>query len=106
VAKQALRVTHGEEEFQELSGYYLADEVAGNYRAVDVLVAEAEWLALGSAPSEGFWEWCQAVASRVQTAGMHKHPRGPKKPPPPELPVKIVIIIRHIVFLKAKIRKC
>jgi len=29
------------EEFEKLSGYYLADEVAGNYRAVDVLVAAA-----------------------------------------------------------------
>ena len=83
VAKQALRVTHGEEEFAKLSGYYLADEVAGNYRAVDVLVAEAEWQALGTTPAEGFWEWCQSVASRVRTAGMHKHSRGPKKPPPP-----------------------
>lgn len=83
VAKQALRVTHGEEEFEKLSGYYLADEVAGNYRAVDVLVEEAEWLALGATPGEGFWGWCQSVASRVRTAGMHKHPRGPKKPLPP-----------------------
>jgi hypothetical protein len=83
VAKQALRVTHGEEEFEKLSGYYLADEVAGNYRAVDVLVEEAEWLALGTTPEAGFWGWCQSVASRVRTAGMDKHPRGPKKPLPP-----------------------
>lgn len=83
VAKQALRVTHGADEFEKLSGYYLADEVAGNYRAVDVLVAEAEWRALGPTPAEGFWAWCRSVASRVRTAGMHKHPRGPKKPRPP-----------------------
>lgn len=83
VAKQALRLTHGEGEFERLSGYYLADEVAGNYRAVDVLVSEAEWRELGSRPASGFWGWCQAVASRVRTAGMHKHPRGPKKPRPP-----------------------
>jgi hypothetical protein len=83
VVKQALRVTHGEGELVKLSGYYLADEVAGNYRAVDVLVAEAEWSALAREPAEGFWSWCQAVGARVRTRGLHKHPRGPKKPPPP-----------------------
>jgi Transposase DDE domain len=80
VVKQALRVTHGEAEFERLSGYYMADEVAGNYRAVDVLVAEAEWLRLGAEPAVAFWGWCRGVASRVRTRGLHKHPRGPKKP--------------------------
>jgi hypothetical protein len=83
VVKHALRVTHGMEEFEKLSGYYMADEVAGNYRAVDVLVAEGEWSALGSEPAEGFWRWSQAVGSLVRTRGLHKHARGPKKPQPP-----------------------
>lgn len=83
VVKQALRITHGQEEFEKLSGYYLADEVAGNYRAVDVLVAEAQWRELGAEPAEGFWSWCLSVAARVRTRGLHKHPRGPKKPQPP-----------------------
>jgi hypothetical protein len=83
VVSQALRVTHGEAEFEKLSGYYLADEVAGNYRAVEVLVAEAEWRALGATPAEAFWTWCRGVASRVRTRGLHKHPRGPKVPQRP-----------------------
>lgn len=83
VVKQALRLTHGEAEFEKLSGYYLADEVAGNYRAVDVLVAEAQWRELETEPAVGFWAWCLSVASRVRTRGLHKHPRGPKKPQPP-----------------------
>jgi hypothetical protein len=83
VVKHALRVTHGVEEFEKLSGYYMADEVAGNYRAVDKLVAEAEWLALGSESAEEFWRWSVDVGARVRTRGLHKHPRGPKKPQPP-----------------------
>jgi hypothetical protein len=83
VVKQALRVTHGDEEFTKLSGYYMADEVAGNYRAVDVLVDEAEWRRLEATPTEPFWDWCRGLASRVRTRGLHKHPRGPKKPQPP-----------------------
>jgi hypothetical protein len=83
VVKHALRVTHGVEEFEKLSGYYMADEVAGNYRAVDKLVAEAEWSGLGSEPAERFWRWSVDVGSRIRTRGLHKHPRGPKKPQPP-----------------------
>jgi hypothetical protein len=83
VVSQALRLTHGDEEFEKLSGYYLADEVAGNYRAVDVLVAASEWASLGSEPAAEFWGWCHGVASRVRTRGLHKHPRGPKVPQPP-----------------------
>lgn len=83
VVKHALRVTHGEEEFERLSGYYMADEVAGNYRAIDVLVAEAEWSKLGSTPAKTFWEWSQRVACQVRIKALRKHPRGPKKPRPP-----------------------
>jgi hypothetical protein len=83
VVKQALRETHGPEEFEKLSGYYMADEVAGNYRAVDVLVAKAEWATLAGRSAEEFWEWSRSVGARVRTRGLHKHPRGPKKPQPP-----------------------
>jgi Transposase DDE domain len=82
VVKQALRGEHGQEEFEKLSGYYMADEVVGNYRAVDRLVAAAEWRALGEASAAAFWAWSRAVAARVRTRGLHKHPRGPKKPQP------------------------
>jgi hypothetical protein len=98
VVKQALRVTHGAEEFAKLSGYYLADEVAGNYRAVDVLVAESEWSALAAEPAEGFWSWCQGVGSRVRTRGMHKHPVGRRSRSRPAPPGRNVIIIRRIAF--------
>lgn len=83
VVAHALRASHGVEEFQKLSGYYMADELVGNYRAVDTLVQEAEWLALASQPAAEFWRWNVAVASQVRTRGLHKHPRGPKKPQPP-----------------------
>jgi hypothetical protein len=106
VVKQALRVTHGEEEFAQLSGYYLADEVAGHYRAVDALVSEAEWLALGAEPAAGFWAWCVVVASRVRTQGLHKHPRGPKRPQPPRTSGKDRHHYSTYRLLKQQDRKC
>ena len=106
VVKQALRATHGEEEFERLSGYYLADGVAGNYRAVDVLVSEAEWLALGAEPAEGFWGWCRGVAARVRTRGLHKHPRRPKKPQPPRASGKDRHHYSTYRLLNERDRKC
>jgi hypothetical protein len=106
VVKQALRVTRGEEEFEKLSGYYMADEVAGNYRAVGALVAEAEWRALGAEPAEGFWGWCRGVASRIRTRGLHKHPRGPKKPQPPRASGKDRHHYSTYRLLNGEDRKC
>jgi hypothetical protein len=106
VVKQALRVTHGEEEFEKLSGYDMADEVAGNYRAVGALVAEAEWRALGAEPAEGFWGWCRGVASRIRTRGLHKHPRGPKKPQPPRASGKDRHHYSTYRLLNGEDRKC
>lgn len=83
VVMHTLRATQGEEEFEKLSGYYLADEVAGHYRSLDKLVPESEWLELGAMSPAEFWGWCQSVGSQVRTRALYKHPRGPKKPPPP-----------------------
>ncbi len=82
--KQALRVTHGEDEVEKLSGYYLADEVAGNYRAIDVLVRQSTWRSLSVLPARRFWKWTVEVASQVRTRAFHKHPRGPKNPNKPK----------------------
>ena len=54
VVRQALRALHGEAEVETLSGYSLADEVAGNYRAVDALLAEARRRRLARRSLEAF----------------------------------------------------
>jgi hypothetical protein len=81
VVRQALRAAHGIDR-DDLSGYYLADEVAANYRAVDVLVPQARWDALAARPAAACWAWCRAVAAQVRPAAFRRHPRGRKRPPP------------------------
>lgn len=81
VVRRSLRVVKGVE-LEDLSGYYLADEVAGNYRSVDRLVRETSWQALGKLEAGPCWNWCCAVAEQIRPAAFQKHPRGPKKPPP------------------------
>jgi hypothetical protein len=73
-----LRTTHGEEEFEKLSGHYLADEVAGNYRAIDKLVEQAAWDRLPRRPAEQFWESCVRVATEVQP-GAFQHIPGDQR---------------------------
>jgi hypothetical protein len=81
VVRQALVVSQ-EVELSELSGYYLADELAGNARAVEALVATRSWQSLASRPVAAFWDWCVAVSQVIRPAAFQKHPRGPKRPQP------------------------
>jgi hypothetical protein len=67
---------------ERLSGYYLADEVAGNYRAIDRLIPAALWAGIAGQTAEAFWTWCVRHAAAVRTLALRASPRGPKKPPP------------------------
>jgi hypothetical protein len=80
--KQALSSVHGADEVEKLSGYYLADEIAGNYRAVSALVHSLEWEKLSEQSAKRFWAWCLSAARQIPLKGLYAHPRGPKKPPP------------------------
>lgn len=82
VVKRAMTVAHGEDVTEGLSGYYLADEIAGNYRAVDVMIEPAEWDWLAARSTSSFWSWCLRMAERIRPAAFSAHPRGPKRPPP------------------------
>jgi hypothetical protein len=83
VVKAALRSAYGEEIVEEqVSTYYLADEIAGTYRGLRIAVPEEEWRLLRELSSEEFanllWEW----AGMITLALYRKSKRGPKKPQP------------------------
>lgn len=83
VVKRLLSEAHGPDLWDQLSGYYLTDEVSSNYRAVEVLVGERGWSRLSEMPAGTFWAWCQTVATRVRAWAFTKNrPRGPKRPKP------------------------
>lgn len=79
---QALIAQEHSTEAAELSGYYLADEIAANYRAVNRLVSSSTWQELASWPEKAFQHWCHQITQQVRPAAFHKHPRGPKRSPP------------------------
>lgn len=80
--KQTLASIHGAEEVEKLSGYYLADEIAGNYRAVSTLLNPSELEELSEQSVRRFWSWCRNIARQIRLQAFYAHPRGPKQPPP------------------------
>lgn len=79
--KAALRSVHGAEKIDaELSGYYVADEIAGTYRGMMIAIPAEEWLVFGPLTVEDWSVLLRALASHVQLDKFRKHPRGAKKP--------------------------
>ena len=84
VVKNALVATHGDKAKREdLSGYYLAGEVAATYHGMMIAIPEAEWtthFALLN-PAE-LARILKALAANVRLNRFRKNIRGPKKPAP------------------------
>jgi hypothetical protein len=82
--KAALRGEHGIEKIaEEVSGYYLADEVAGTWRGMMIVLPAEYWTErfAGQTPRQ-MAQFLRQTARHVRLAAFRKHPRGPKKPPP------------------------
>jgi len=81
--KAALRATHKKVAVDEqLSDFYVAEELAGTYRGMMIALPEAEWKYLAEMSAEDFVAWLVSVAKRVRLDRYTKRPRGPKKPRP------------------------
>jgi hypothetical protein len=84
VVKAALRVTHGPELIdKDLSIYYLADEVAGVWRGMEVAVPNAIWKRTFSRlETVDLAEELISIAGHANVKRYPKSPRGPKRPAP------------------------
>jgi len=81
VVKAALSSAHGNDVVDnKLSGYYLADEITGMYRAMQVLIAEEEWIFFQKASQAELIILLKRLASNVKIGSLLKSRRGPKKP--------------------------
>jgi IS4 transposase len=81
LVKGALRAVHGAEKAQEVSGYYLADEIAGTYRGMMIAIAEEHWTVFAGLTAEQLAEVMRELADKVRLSAFQRHRRGPKKPP-------------------------
>jgi hypothetical protein len=78
--KGALRGVHGEEKVEQLSAYYLADELAGVSRGMMVAITEEEWEVFGKMSAAESADRMRQWAAEVRLERFRKHPRRPKKP--------------------------
>ena len=83
VVKAALRSVHGDETIDnELSGYYLAGNIARTYDGMMIAVAPEDWAVFHAMPLTELAEVLLQLAGNVKLSKFRKHRRGPKKPRP------------------------
>lgn len=81
VVRGTVRAAHGREAEAEVSGYYLADEVAADYRTLMKYLPPDQWTAWGSLSVEDLVRLLTGIARHVNLAALQRNQRGPKKPP-------------------------
>ncbi len=78
--RAALSSEYGEKTVEEeLSCYYLADEIEMTYRGMDIAIDEEEWHAFRTITPTQFVRWLKQLVRNVKMSKFKKHPRGPKK---------------------------
>ena len=82
VVRGSLRSAHGAESEAEVSGYYLADEVAGDYRTLMKYMPADQWAGWRDLPTSAMSRLLHAVAKHVNLKGLSRSPRGPKETTP------------------------
>jgi hypothetical protein len=87
VVKAALRVAHGSQKIDgQVSTYYLADEVAGMWRGMQVAIPDAQWdRQFAQLKPTALARKLASIARHADLRHYRKHPRAPKKPPPARL---------------------
>jgi IS4 transposase len=81
VVLAALRGVHGEETVdQEVSLYYIANDIATTYKGMMIAIPEPEWDIFSAMSLTELATIFHELAQRVRLKAFRKSPRGPKKP--------------------------
>lgn len=65
---------------EEVSGYYIANEIARTYGGMMIAIPEEEWIIFAQMTVKEFARVLKELAQGVRLETLKKHPRGPKKP--------------------------
>lgn len=81
--KGALRGVHGEQTLkQQLSNFYLTEEISSVYRGMMIALPASQWEPFQTMSLAELARTLRRWARRVDLGNYHKHARGPKKPQP------------------------
>jgi Transposase DDE domain len=84
LVKGAMRAVHGAKKVeQEVSVYYMAEELGNTQRGLDIAVPERAWEQIRRLSPEQLAQELLRLAGQMNFRHYKKHPRGPKKPRPP-----------------------
>lgn len=84
VVRAALRAKFGHDKVeQEVSGYYIANEVRVTYGGMDLLLDDLVWEPFQRMSADELGRKLLHYAGYAHLAAFKRHPRGPKKPVPP-----------------------
>jgi hypothetical protein len=76
----ALSAAHGRSEIEdEVSLYYVADEIGGTYRGMMIAITEKHWRIFEKLGATEMARTLKQLAGNVRLAAFRKHKRGPKK---------------------------
>jgi IS4 transposase len=84
VLKAALRATHGVEEADEMSAYYLALEIKQVHEGMMIALPPDAWTLFRTMSVATFAAGLKQMAAYMDLGYYRKSKRGPKKPPPPK----------------------
>ncbi len=83
VVKSAMSSVHGAKVVEnEISGYYLADELSATYRGMLIAISKENWVVFQQMTAHKFTNILKKLAEKMKLYRFQKHPRGPKKPQP------------------------
>jgi hypothetical protein len=80
VVKGALRGVHGEAEAEQMSAYYMADEMGGVYRGMMIAIPEPQWQLFARMSAEDLARVLVRLAEQIRLDRFRKSTRAPKKP--------------------------
>lgn len=81
VVRGSLRQAHGGVAEAEVSGYYLAHEMAARFAAVNLYAESLDWSGWRTLRPGPLVQLLTAIACNVKLAALTRSKRGPKKPP-------------------------
>lgn len=80
VLRAALASVHGKETIEEVSGYYIADEISATYRGMMIAIADEDWTVFRQMTDSELLSVLKKLSAKVNLSKFRKHRRGPKKP--------------------------
>jgi Transposase DDE domain len=81
VVRASLRAAHGKEAEAEVSGYYLADEIAAEYRTLAKYLRPEQWEGWRTLGPKEMARLLTEIARQANMQELHRNRRGPKKVP-------------------------